>query len=312
MAESAKPAALPETTDDKVIAEETLPDTAATVAEVAPVVAAAPVTEPVKEIPEPKYSNPKAKFPRGMQLGFGVSPTSGINGFVGYVNKDFDSFWWKRLGVRFDFASTSPVKSSINSAIDTALEDGVDLGDGMSINSGNLSAKHMGALVDFYPFGNTWFLGGIRLTGGYVAGQSELSASLSGKLNDMPGDPFSFELDGVNYRYIGNDINGKADLKWKYSGPYLGTGFDLGLFWGIKIYMDAGVVFTSKTAQAGLDIPLTGLEVSYNNGGTWNTVAGSEVTELENRKASALADANKELEDIKFYPMVKLGFMYRF
>ena len=252
-------------------------------------------------------TNPKIKFPRGMQVGLGASPTSGINGFIGYANKDFDSFWWKRLGVRFDFATTSPIKSAINSAIDSALGDGVDLGDGMSINGGALSAKHMGVLVDLYPFGNTWFLGGLRLTGGYMTGQMNLAANLAGGSDA----DFGFELDGIEYQYSGGNISGKANVDWKYSGPYLGTGFDLGLFWGIKIYMDAGVVFTSKTAQAGLDIPLTGLEVSDGVGG-WNSVTGSEVTELEKRKAAALADANAELEDVKFFPMVKLGFMYRF
>ena len=29
-------------------------------------------------------------------------------------------------------------------------------------------------------------------------------------------------------------------------------------------------------------------------------------------KAEALADAQSELDDLKFYPMVKVGFMYRF
>ena len=44
-------------------------------------------TEEIEEIQEPKYeapSNPKARFPHGLQFGVGVSPTSGLNGFVGY------------------------------------------------------------------------------------------------------------------------------------------------------------------------------------------------------------------------------------
>ncbi len=260
-----------------------------------------------------KESNEKTKFPRGMQIGVGASATSGLNGFIGYANKDFESFWWKRLGVRLDFASTSPIKSSINSAIDSALEDGVDIGDGMTLGGGSAKGQHFGALVDFYPFGNTYFFGGIRFTGGYVTGKTNLAASLAGELSNLPGGGFEFDLNGVNYRYTGNSVKATADVDWKYSGPYLGTGFDLGLFWGIKIFMDAGVVFTSKTASVGLDVPLDNLQVSHNGGVSWSNVNNSTLqAELDAAKAAALADANDELEDIKFYPMIKLGFMYRF
>jgi hypothetical protein len=216
------------------------------------------------------------------------------------------------LGVRFDFASTSPVKSQISSALDSAMSGGVDMGD-LSIDSAAINARHFGAMVDFYPFGNTWFLGGWRLSGGYMTGKTNLSATLTGELSGAPGGGFEFELDGTDYKYTGNDMKAFADIDWKYSGPYLGTGFDLGLFWGIKIYMDAGVVFTSKTAEVGLDVPLTNLQVSDGAGG-WNPVGSDPVLkgDLETAKANALAEANDELSKIKFYPMVKLGLMYRF
>ncbi|MDR0727263.1 MAG: hypothetical protein LBF37_04345 [Rickettsiales bacterium] len=269
-------------------------------------------TEYVAEV-APKKSNAKTKFPRGMQIGVGASATSGLNGFIGYANKDFESFWWKRLGVRFDFASTSLIKSSINSAIDSALEDGVDIGDGMTLGGGSAKGHHIGAFVDFYPFGNTFLFGGIRFTGGYVTGKTNVAATLDGEFKNIPGGAFEFELNGIDYRYLGDSIKASADVDWKYSGPYLGTGFDLGLFWGVKIFMDAGVVFTSKTASVGLDIPLNNLEVSHNGGSSWNSVSNPTLeAELDAAKAAALADVNNELDDIKFYPMVKLGFMYRF
>src|SRR5574344_2648866 len=59
-------------------------------------------------------SDPEIKFPHGLQIGVGASATSGVNGFVGYNNKKFDSFWWKRLGVSLHFATTKPIKSSID------------------------------------------------------------------------------------------------------------------------------------------------------------------------------------------------------
>ena len=67
---------------------------------------------------ETETTNPDIKFPHGLQLGVGVSATSGLNGFVGYANKNFDSFWLKRLGLRLNFATTAPLKSAIDSGVD--------------------------------------------------------------------------------------------------------------------------------------------------------------------------------------------------
>lgn len=250
----------------------------------------------------------------GVQVGLGASATSGLNGFVGYANKDFDSFWLKRFGFRVDFASTRPVKSAINSAVDSAMgSSGIDIGDNLTINDGEIKAHHVAALVDFYPFGNTWFWGGLRLTGGYYTGKLDVDANLSGKIDGLPSDAFEFKLMDNLYRYTGNSVHGTARADWKYSGPYLGTGFDLGLFAGVKIYMDAGVVFTSKTAQLNLDVPFAGLEYYDTAASTWKPVSSSaEQAEVDRVKAEALADAQSELDDIKFYPMIKLGFMYRF
>lgn len=263
---------------------------------------------PAQEI-EP--TNPDIKFPHGLELGVGISATSGLNGFIGYANKNFDSFWLKRLGFRADFATTSPLKSMINSGVDTLIgNEGVDIGEGISIKDASIEAKHFAALLDFYPFGNTWFLGGIRITGGYYFGDLELSANLTGKVDGLPDSEFAFSLNGTDYKYIGNELHGTARADWNYSGPYLGAGFDLGIIAGFKIYMDAGVVFTNKTAQLGLDLPTDNLQKW--NGSSWEKVDLNGIAEFEQAKRAALADAQNELDKLNFYPMVKIGFMYRF
>lgn len=260
---------------------------------------------------EQESTNPDIKFPHGLQLGVGVSATSGLNGFVGYANKSFDSFWLKRLGFRLDFATTSLMKSAINSGVDAFMgDDGIDIGDGLTIKDGSIEGHHFAALVDFYPFGDTWFLGGIRISGGYYLGNLDLSANLTGKVNDLPDSEFAFSLEGIDYKYVGNEVHGTANAEWNYLGPYLGAGFDLGLFAGLKIYMDVGVVFTNKTAQLGLDLPTDNLQKW--NGSSWEKVDLSEISEFEQAKVAALADAKDELDKLKFYPMVKIGFMYRF
>lgn len=260
---------------------------------------------------EKESTNPDIKFPHGLQLGVGVSASSGLNGFVGYANKNFDSFWLKRLGFRLDFATTSLMKSAIDSGVEAFMgEEGMDIGDGLTVKDGSIEGHHFAALVDFYPFGDTWFLGGIRISGGYYLGNLDLSANLTGKVNDLPDSEFAFSLEGIDYKYVGNEVHGTANAEWNYRGPYLGAGFDLGLFAGLKIYMDAGVVFTNKTAQLGLDLPTDNLQKW--NGSSWEKVDLSEISEFEQAKAAALADAQDELDKLKFYPMVKIGFMYRF
>lgn len=284
--------------------------------DVTPVIESAVATEVVAPLKEAAVSesNPEIKFPRGMQLGLGASVTSGINGFVGYANKNFDSFWWKRLGVRLDFATTAPIESSINATINTAVDDQENVGDSVAITNIDLTARHLGLLVDFYPFGDTWFLGGWRLTGGYMTGKIGVGANLAGTIADAPSEPVSFELNDTDYRYLGNEINGRATVNWKYSGPYMGTGFDLGLLWGVKIYMDAGAVYTNKTAVMGLNVPINDLlQVSNNNGTTWHDVEGTAFeAQFLADKAIALKDANDKLDKYNFFPMVKLGLMYRF
>lgn len=263
-----------------------------------------------------KASNPKTKFPRGMQIGLGVSPTTGLNMFVGYNNKNFDSFWAKRFGIRFDFASTSPVKSMINRGVDNFMgDDGYELNDELSIIDGAIKAKHMGAMVDFYPFGNTWLFGGWRITGGYMFGELNVDADLKGTVDGLPAGTIEFEFGGTKYRYLGNEVYGTATANWKFHGPYLGTGFDIGLFWGLKIYMDAGVVFTNKAAELDLKVNVDNLQ--YNDSGTWKPFTGdpsydSLVADFNARKDAELKDAQDELDKYKFYPLIKLGFMYRF
>lgn len=246
--------------------------------------------------------------PTGLELGVGVSATSGLNGVVGYINKTRESFWLKRIGVRADFATTKPLKSTINSLVDKYMGDGIEVGDNLTITDGSIESKHLAAMVDFYPFGDTWFLGGWRISGGYVFGDAKIKANLTGNVDELPSQEIQFQLGDTYYKYSGNELNGIAKMKWDFSGPYLGTGFDIGLFGGFKLFVDAGVVFTSKAAELSLDIPTDNLQQST-DGTSWSTV---DVAELKTAKAETIKDAQDELDKYKFYPMVKMGFMYRF
>lgn len=276
-------------------------------------VAESPVAEEVVAAPveEPVFEEKKSSFLHGLQVGVGVSAFSGLNGFVGYANKDFDSFWAKRFGVRFDFGTTAPIETKLNDAINDVVGDDVEIGDNLAVSDFELDAHHYAALVDFYPFGDAWLLGGWRLTGGYYFGELNATAQIAGTIDELGAGSYEFELGDTQFKYTGNSVHGSAEFDWEYRGPYLGTGFDLGLFAGFKIYVDAGVVFTNKSAQLGLDVPFDNLQMM--DGGNWETVQGTALEDVAKKVIEdTLADAQSELDDLKFYPMVKVGFMYRF
>jgi len=274
------------------------------------------LSQPAQDTKISKSSNPDIEFPRGMELGLGVSVTSGMEGFVGYNNKKFDSFWWKRFGVRLGYASTKPVKSFINKTIDRYMGDGVDIGDHLTVSKGRIKASQMFAMIDFYPFGDTWFLGGWRLSGGYYKGDLDLTADLTAKVRgNVPSGLAGkeFQLGDMWYRYNGGDAKGQATAKWDFSGPYAGLGFDLGLFCGLKIYFDAGVVFTDTTAKLNLEInDISALEQSSDRV-SWTSVdTPANRVAFETNKVKVLYDAQSKIDKYPYYPIVKLGLMYRF
>ena len=243
-------------------------------------------------------------FPHGLSFGVGASATSGLNLVLGYNNSDFESYWLRRLGVRIDFASTDPLKSAIDSAIESYMRDGRDIGDGVRIDDGKLDAWHGVLLIDYYPFVGTW-----RLTGGYAWGGASLEAAIFGAVAQAPSQRFYFYLAGDHYYYNGNSFDGSATIDWNFHGPYLGTGFDFNLFCGFFLYIDMGLVLASRPAKLSLDIPQSQLYLYNKTTKAWAPVT---IPQLDTDIARATRDANRKLSDFQVYPLVKLGFLYRF
>ncbi|MDR0319700.1 MAG: hypothetical protein LBH81_03090 [Rickettsiales bacterium] len=238
----------------------------------------------------------ESKWPTGMQFGLGLTVMPGHNWFIGYANKKFDSFWWKRIGGRLDI--TTPMTLNAKATLhDTASGhelapeanlwfynyqfgsekiDAVEI-DGTKINLEGVKAQlemrhqNFGALLDIYPFGDTWFLGGFRATAGYYTGSLELGANAFFP-NHTPTNGFVQAIDNTNdelkFRVKGGSKFG-ANLNWKYNGPYLGAGFDLGILWGFKIYMDAGAVWTKplKIKENDIDDRSLVIEACYSMDG---------------------------------------------
>ena len=246
---------------------------------------------------------PVYAFPDGLQIGFGVSALGGMNVLVGYRYMNSDSLGGK-FAARFDFADTGPLKSAIDSALDHIMRDGIDVGDGVKIDDGKLDSSHYAMLVDFYPFDSGW-----RITGGYLWGNMKLDAAIKGVVSDAPSQRFYFYINGDHYYYNGNQFNGSVAIDWDFYGPYFGTGFDIGLFCGFRLFMDIGAVITNQPAYLDLDIPHEQLYVYDKEIQTWSPVT---IPQLDSDVATAKSDANQKLSDIRVYPMVKMGFVYRF
>ena len=242
-------------------------------------------------------------FPDGVYVGVGASALGGMNVLAGYRYMDKNS-WLGKFGARFDFADTGPLKSAIDSAIDHMMRDGIDVGDGVKIDDGKLDSSHYAMLVDFYPFDSGW-----RITGGYLWGNMELDAAIKGVVANAPSQRFYFYINGDYYYYNGNRFNGGVAIDWDFYGPYLGTGFDIGLFCGFRMFMDFGVVLANRPAYLTLDIPHEQLYIYDKGSEAWSPV---NIPQLDTDVATAESDANHKLSDIRVYPMVKIGFLYRF
>ncbi len=255
----------------------------------------------------------RASYLDGVSLGAGLAAASGLNGFIGYGNMDSASWFGRHLRFRLDFASTKPIHSTFDSMVDSLIGDDGYTIDDITINDVDIVAKHMSWLFDYYPFATGKYFCGWRMSAGYMKGLLKVDAELTGAVDGAPAGAFGFKLFNTYYYYTGNTVRGSADIDWKYHGPYVGTGFDIGLFRGFNMFIDLGVVFTNRRAQADLDVPFKNLWQSTDGGKTWQNVQDDNLESIvDAERRRALADVQHDLDRLGFVPVIKAGFMYRF
>jgi len=244
--------------------------------------------------------NPAEPWYRGYQVGLGVPlaplPFASVGGFVGYANKEARGFWKKRFGFRADFAISSPLKIKGYVEDDELYVKGTVFGISKKFNVGELDPiefdddsgatlianvegvngvfswknQYFGALIDFYPFGNTWFAGGWRVSGGYYVGKADISLTASVPNYFPVHDGYAVEITDDIYAHarIKRDTKIGGNLHWNYRGPYVGAGFDLGIYRGFKFYTDFGIVFTKAPymRENNLYIPERNFQACIANG----------------------------------------------
>ncbi len=238
----------------------------------------------------------------GFQLGVGVGVLGGANAHLGYriPRRDYN-FWKNRFGFRIDYNSWKPLESTI----EKYLEDNPIDVDGNDF-SGMITGTNYGALIDFYPFGNTWFLGNFRISGGYYTGDFAINASMT---KNGGGE---FEMKNLRYKVENATATLRAGIEADVKGPYAGIGFDLQILYGLKLYFDAGVVFinnpkitTDLTGNADLWIKYSeeyenklrelGIDISAVNVNELAQQAGIDISNLPIELpsgSSAIKDAN--------------------
>lgn len=139
--------------------------------------------------------------------------------------------------------------------------------------SGKLKFTNVGLYADYFPVGQ------FRLTGGLLIGDDKVSArGTAGAGNDIP------EGEWVD-----------AALKTKKVRPYLGLGWGLGkqAGKGLSFTADVGVAYGRFT---------TDYNVSAGLADYW----GNDRVQEERR------DLDRKVNDLKWYPVVRLGVSYKF
>ncbi|WP_322014880.1 hypothetical protein [Paraburkholderia sp. J12] len=147
---------------------------------------------------------------------------------------------------------------------------------------GTYKITHGGLFVDFFPAPNVV---GLRVTAGMLIGDD----NLSGDATPMNG---TYTFNGVTVPAGGETVHAKAS--YPTVRPYLGVGFGHNpLKRGFSVTFDAGVTYGKPHVDFDVPADLVALAGQQN--------VNAEEQSLQNK-------AN----DLKFYPIVRLGVTYRF
>lgn len=144
------------------------------------------------------------------------------------------------------------------------------------------------ALVDYYPTSSQF-----RLTGGIVYNDSKVSAKA------RPGAGSSYTFNGNTYSsaQVG-DVGGNIDFN--KVAPYVGIG------WGNAIAEGKGWGFTADAGVIFQGSPSASLSSS-------NCTAGAAVCgQLASDLAAENASLNDDVNDFRYYPVIRVGATYKF
>jgi carbon monoxide dehydrogenase subunit G len=211
-------------------------------------------------------------------LDFGIGAKAGING----AGLNLSVGLTKRVNLR---VAVSQVNIDDEEETVTVGDDGAegDIDAELEFDFGSNAI-----MLDWHIFN-----GGFRLTGGMFkqTGAVDLSGNLQSNIV-IDGQPLATDDLG--------EISGEVELSDNYQ-PYIGIG------WGRGAGGKGGFSFSADLGVAMLDPNVT-LEADVNAGGT----NGLSQAELNRRLADLESDAEDELDDLEFWPVLALGVNYAF
>jgi len=181
------------------------------------------------------------------------------------------------LGLGYSFTSNSNVRAEF---------DGFSLSHNFTAGDLQYQAKlnlaHGGLYGDFFPFPQTF---AIRLTAGLLIGDDNLNATAT-----APSGTYTFN--GVTVSSTGESVTAKAKLPTVR--PYVGLGFGHNPSTkGLSVSFDAGAAFGKPTIN--FNVPA-------------NIVAEAGQANVNAEEQNLQNKAN----DLKVYPIIKIGLTYRF
>lgn len=168
------------------------------------------------------------------------------------------------------------------------FEQSQDVNDGDTTYTGDLELSNGGIFADYHPWA-----GGFRLTGGIMLNDNEVT------LNAKP-NALTIEIGNNTYDLNGGQVTGVVDFN--SLAPYVGMGWGRGVSSTSKwsFLFDLGVMFQGTP------------DVSISPVGNI-TLNGFPLVSLSTADIQAEIDQIKnDVEDFDLYPVVSLGFSYRF
>ena len=211
-------------------------------------------------------------------LDFGIGAKAGLNG----IGLDLTVGLTRNINLRVAASSIDIEGEEETVTVGDTVEGDIDAELDLDFGANAI-------MIDWHVLG-----GGFRLSAGMFRHTG--SADLSGTLQS------AVTIDGLDLdpTDITGDIGGKVELAESFQ-PYLGIGWGRGAGGGggLSLSVDFGVAI--------LD-PSVSLEANVNSGGA-NTLSQ---TELDQRLRDLESDAESDLDDLEFWPVLQVGVNYAF
>ncbi len=157
----------------------------------------------------------------------------------------------------------------------------------------NISLQTVAFNTDWHPFSGG-FTNGLRLTGGFMINNNEISGTAK------PADNQPFTIGGTDYSHLAN-VTVNSKIGFKKIAPYLGFGYDKVSkhHRGLSLTADLGVLFQGKPK---VDTPTV-------SGAAWSDEDQALLNDNLNNEVLKIED---DLEDFKIWPVLAIGLNYQF